>query len=75
MKGPPMPHHTLPLELILAGSMWLTAILIFVIMLIATIASLRSTEKIKAKSRPGIELKFNSAVARIHSRRKTENQP
>jgi hypothetical protein len=52
MKGPTMPHYNLPPELIFAGSIWLTAIVIFVIMLIAALASLRSTDKTKAKSRP-----------------------
>jgi hypothetical protein len=52
MKGSTMPHHNLPPELIFAGSIWLTAIVIFVIMLIAALASLRSTDKTEAKSRP-----------------------
>ena len=46
-----MPHYNLPPELIFAGSIWLIAILIFVIMLIAAFASLRSTDKTEAKSR------------------------
>jgi hypothetical protein len=45
-----MPHYNLPPELIFAGSIWLIAILIFVIMLIAALASLRSTDKTEAKS-------------------------
>jgi len=75
MKGPIMPHQNLPPELILAGSMWLTAILIFVFMLIAAIASLRSTDKIQAKPRPATDLKFNSVIARIYSKGKTRNRP
>jgi hypothetical protein len=51
MKGPSMPHQTLPPELIFAGSIWLTAIVIFVIMLIAVFVSLRSTDKTEVKSR------------------------
>ena len=70
-----MPHYNLPPELILAGSMWLTAILIFVFMLIAALASLRSTDKTQPKPRPGTELKFNSVIARIYSNRKTRNRP
>ena len=46
-----MPHHTLLPELIFAGSIWLTAIVIFVIMLIAAFVSLRSTDKTEVKSR------------------------
>jgi hypothetical protein len=46
-----MPHHNLPPELIFAGSIWLIAMIIFVIMLIAVFASLRSTDKTEAKTR------------------------
>jgi hypothetical protein len=46
-----MPHHNLLPELIFAGSIWLIAIFIFVMMLIAAFASLRSTDKTEAKSR------------------------
>jgi hypothetical protein len=46
-----MPHNNLPPELIFAGSIWLIAMLIFAIMLIAALASLRSTDKTEAKSR------------------------
>jgi hypothetical protein len=70
-----MPHYNLPLELIFAGSIWLTAILIFVIMLIAGFASLRPKDKTEAKSRPGTELKFKSARARFDLKRKTKNRP
>ncbi len=70
-----MPHHNLPPELIFAGSIWLTAIFIFVIMVIAAIVSLRSTDKTEAKSRLTTELKFNSVVARFHPKRKTKNRP
>ena len=70
-----MPHHNLPPELILAGSMWLTAILIFVFMLIAALVSLRSADKAQPKPRPGAELKFNSVIARIYSKRKIRNRP
>ena len=69
-----MPHHNLPPELIFAGSIWLTAIILFVLMLIAALASLRSTDKTKAKPRPGTELKFNSILARIDSKRKTKHR-
>jgi len=70
-----MPHHNLPPELILAGSMWLTAILIFVFMLIAALASLRSIDKTEVKPRPETELKYNSVMARIYSKRKIRNRP
>jgi len=46
-----MPHHNLLPELIFAGSIWLIAMFIFVMMLIAAFASLRSTAKTEAKSR------------------------
>jgi len=69
-----MPHH-LPPELIVAGALWLTAIFIFLIMLIATLASLRSTGKTEAKPRPKTALKFSSAVARFSSKRKIKNRP
>ena len=51
MKGPTMPHHNLPPELLLAGSIWLTAIGIFVIMAISAVVSLRSSDKREAQSR------------------------
>jgi len=70
-----MPHHNLPPELILAGSMWLTAILIFVFMLIAALASLRSIDKTEVKPRPETELKYNSVMARVYSKRKIRNRP
>ncbi len=72
-----MPHYNLPLELILAGSIWLTAILLFFIMLIATIGSLRSTDKTEGKLRPGTErkLKFNAILARFQTKSKTKNRP
>jgi hypothetical protein len=70
-----MPYHNLPPELIFAGSIWLTAIFIFVIMLIAALASLRSSEKTETKSRPGPELKFSSVVARFHPKTRTKNRP
>jgi len=73
MKGSTMPHHTLPPELILAGSIWLTAIGIFVIMVIATLVSLRSTDKTEAKTKPMTELKFNSVAARFHPKRKIKD--
>jgi hypothetical protein len=75
MKGSTMPQHNLPPELIFAGALWLTAIFIFILMLIATVVSLRSTDKTGTKSRPGTELKFNSLAARYHPKRKTKNRP
>jgi len=69
-----MPPHNLPLEFILAGSIWLTAIVIFVIMLIATIASLRSTAKTRAKSSPETDLKFNSVTTTSQPKRKPGNR-
>jgi hypothetical protein len=64
MKGPTMPHHNLPPELIFAGSIWLTAIVIFLIMLIAVFVSLRSPDKTEAKS----------VDASFHSKRKTKDR-
>jgi len=75
MKGPPMPHHNLLPELIFAGSIWLTAIVIFLMMLIAVFVSLRPTHKTETKSRLGTGLKFNSVIARIHPKRKNKNRP
>jgi hypothetical protein len=69
-----MPHHNLPPELIFAGSIWLIAIVIFVMMLIAVLVSLRSTEKTEAKSRPGTELKFNAVLARFHPKGTAKNE-
>lgn len=68
-----MPHH-LPPEIIFAGALWLTALFVFLIMLVATFASLRSTGKTEAKLRPRIELKFNSVVARFSSKSKIKNR-
>ena len=45
-----MPHHNLLPELIFAVSIWLMAIFLFVIMLIAALASLLSAEKTEAES-------------------------
>ena len=72
-----MPHPNLPLEFILAGSIWLTAILLFFIMLIATFASLHSTDKTGGKLRLGTErkLKFSSIRARFQTKSKTKNRP
>jgi hypothetical protein len=70
-----MPHQDLSPELIFAASIWLTAIFIFVIMLITAFASLRSTDKTEAKSRSGTELKFNSIIARFQLKRKPKNRP
>jgi hypothetical protein len=69
-----MPHHNLPPELILAGSIWLTAIFIFMIMLIAALASLRSADKTETKPRPVTELKVNSVLPRLVSKRKTKER-
>ena len=66
--------HSLPPELIFAGALWLTAIFIFLIMLIATFASLRSNRKTEAKPKPRTELKFSSVVARFSSKRKIKNR-
>jgi hypothetical protein len=74
MKGPTMPHHNLSPEIIFAGAIWLTAIFIFVMMLIAVFASLRATDKTEAKSRPETELKFNPRIVRLNSKRKTKNR-
>ena len=69
-----MPYHTIPLELIFAGSIWLTAIFIFVVMLIAALASLRSTEKTEVKTKPVTERTSNSVAARVDSKRKIKAQ-
>jgi hypothetical protein len=69
-----MSHH-LPPELIFAGALWLTAIILFLIMLIATLASLRSTGKTEVKSTPKTELKFSSVVERFSSKGKIKNRP
>jgi len=62
-----MPHHNLPPELIFAGSIWLTAIVIFAIMLIAVLVSLRSTNKTEAKSK--------SVDASFRPKSKTKDRP
>jgi hypothetical protein len=62
-----MPHHNLPPELIFAGSIWLTAMVIFLIMLIAVFVSLRASDKTEAKSK--------SVDASFHSKRKTKDRP
>lgn len=69
-----MPHHSLPPELILAGSIWLTAIFIFVMMLIAALASLRSADKTETKPRPVTELKVNSILPGLDPKRKTKDR-
>jgi hypothetical protein len=74
MKESTMPYHTIPLELIFAGSIWLTAIFIFVVMLIAALASLRSTEKTEVKTKPVTERTSNSVAARVDSKRKIKAQ-
>ena len=63
MKELTMPHHNLYPEIIFAGAIWLMAILIFVFMLIATFASLRSKDNTGIKSRPETKFKFGSVVA------------
>jgi hypothetical protein len=67
MKGPNMPHHNLPLELIFAGSIWLTAIVIFSIMLIAALVSLRSSAKTEAKPK--------SVDVSLQPKRKNKDRP
>ena len=62
-----MPYH-LPLELIFAGSLWLSAIIIFMIMLVATLASLRSSEK------PDTKPEISSVTAKPNSRRRPRNR-
>ena len=74
MKGPTMPHHNLSPELIYAGAIWLTAIFIFVMMLIAVFASFRAADKTEAKSRLETKLKFNPRIVRYHPKRKTKNR-
>jgi hypothetical protein len=54
-----MPYHNLPPEFILAGTIWLTAIFIFVIMLIATVASLGSKDQTETGP------KLSSVVTRL----------
>jgi hypothetical protein len=46
-----MPHQNLSSELLLSGSILLTAIGIFVIMVISAVVSLRSSHKREAESR------------------------
>jgi len=62
-----MPNH-LPLELIFAGSLWLSAIIIFMIMLVAALASLRSSEK------PDTKPDISAVVVKPNSRKKPKNR-
>jgi hypothetical protein len=62
-----MPHHNLTPELILAGSIWLTAIVIFSIMLIAALVSLRSSDKTEAKPK--------SVDVSLQPKRKNKDRP
>jgi hypothetical protein len=70
-----MSHYNLSPELIFAGAIWLTAIFLFVMMLVAVFASLRSTDKTEAESRPGTKFKFNPRIVRLPPKRKIKNRP
>ena len=64
-----------PTELIFAGSLWLAAIILFMIMLIATLVSLRSSGKPKGKLHSDTEPKLTSVVAKSGSKRKFKHRP
>jgi hypothetical protein len=60
-----MPHHNLSPEIVVAGAIWLTAILIFFLMLIATFASLRSDTRTEPKPVAKTEEQFSSVAERF----------
>jgi hypothetical protein len=74
-EGTYMPHHNLSPEIVVAGAIWLIAILIFFIMLIATFASLRSDNRTERKPVAQTEAQFSSVAerfARFFPKRKTK---
>jgi|KBSSwiStaDraftv2_1062776.scaffolds.fasta_scaffold543415_1 hypothetical protein len=63
-----MSHHNMPLEFIVAGAIWLTAIFMFVVMLIATFAALRSEDQTETAPKPS---SFITRFATLFLKRKT----
>ena len=65
MKGIAMPQNNLSPALMFAAAIWLTAIFIFVLMVIATLVSLISESRTEAKSRSKMQIKFAIVVTRF----------